>query len=385
MQGKPKDPVLVVVQLVGGNDFMNTLIPYANPLYYDARPGLAFDAADTLPIDDTLAFNPHAAPLKAMYDAGKMAVVQGVGYPDSSRSHFRSTYIWHTCEPETIATEGWIGQAIGEMDPRRENSLTGVNFGRGLPQSFVSPGVPVTSVADLDNYGIMTGISDDQRRLAALDRFKKMYAPVAGTGPVMDYLSETGQGVLSGADDLKKAPGMYKSEVEYASNPLARSLRDIARVHLADLGTRVFHTSHGDYDTHSRQEITHEQDLVELSGAIADFFQDLEDHDAADNVLMLVWTEFGRRLADNGSGTDHGSGGGAFLIGDMVKGGLYAEYPSLEQPKLSNGEDLAHTYDFRGLYSTVLEQHFGIDANPIVRGSFEQLPILKGGGAVAAG
>ena len=173
----------------------------------------------------------------------------------------------------------------------------------------------------------MTSIPDPNRRNLSLERFKKMYAPVAGTGPVMDYLSETGQGVLSGADDLKKAPAMYKSDVEYASNPLAKSLRDIARVHLADLGTRVFHTSHGDYDTHSRQEMTHEQDMVELSRAIVDFFQDLEEHDAADNVLMLVWTEFGRRLADNGSGTDHGSGGGAFLIGNMVSGGDVRRVP----------------------------------------------------------
>ena len=377
MTTSERDPVLVIVQLVGGNDFMNTVIPYTNPLYHDARPGLAFSQEEVLPIDDTLAFNPHAAPLKEMYDAGKMAVVQGVGYPDSSRSHFRSTYIWHTCEPDTIATEGWLGQAIGEMDPDKENSLTGVNFGRGLPQSFVSKGVPVTSVADLDNYGLMTSIPDQDRRLTSLERFKKMYAPVAGTGPVMDYLAETGQGVLSGADDLKKAPAMYRSDVEYASNPLAKSLRDVARVHLADLGTRVFHTSHGDYDTHSRQEMTHEQDMVELSRSIVDFFQDLEDHNAADNVMMLVWTEFGRRLADNGSGTDHGSGGGAFLIGNMVSGGLYAEYPSLEQPTLANGEDLAHTYDFRGLYSTILEQYLGMDSKPIVGGTFEQLPVFN--------
>ena len=375
MNATASDPVLVVVQLTGGNDFMNTVIPYTNPLYHDARPGLHFAEDEVLPINDTLAFNPHAAPLKDVYDAGKMAIVQGVGYPDSSRSHFRSSYIWHTCEPETIATEGWLGQAIGQMDPDKENSLTGVNFGRGLPQSFVSKGVPVTSVGDLDNYGLMTGMTD--RREASLERFKRMYAPAIGTGPVMDYLSETGQGVLSGADDLKKAPAMYESNVEYGSDLLGQGLRDAARVHLADLGTRVLYVSHGDYDTHSRQELTHEKDMVELSRAIVDFFQDLEDHNAADNVLMLVWTEFGRRLADNGSGTDHGSGGGAFLIGNMVNGGLYAEYPSLEQPKLANGEDLAHTYDFRGLYSSILNQHLDLEPTPIVGGDFEQLQILN--------
>ena len=375
MNATASDPVLVVVQLTGGNDFMNTVIPYTNPLYHDARPGLRFTEDEVLPINDTLAFNPHAAPLKGVYDAGKMAIVQGVGYPDSSRSHFRSSYIWHTCEPETIATEGWLGQAIGQMDPNKENSLTGVNFGRGLPQSFVSKGVPVTSVGNLDNYGLMTGMTD--RREASLERFKRMYAPAVGTGPVMDYLSETGQGVLSGADDLKKAPAMYQSNVEYGSDPLGQALRDTARVHLADLGTRVLYVSHGDYDTHSRQELTHEKDMLELSRAIVDFFQDLEDHNAADNVLMLVWTEFGRRLADNGSGTDHGSGGGAFMIGNMVKGGLYAEYPSLEQSKLANGEDLAHTYDFRGLYSSILNQHLGLEPTPIVGGDFEQLQILN--------
>ena len=304
-----------------------------------------------------------------------MAIVQGVGYPDSSRSHIRSSYIWHTCEPETIATEGWLGQAIGQMDPYKENSLTGVNFGRGLPQSFVSKGVPVTSVGDLDNYGLLTGMAD--RREASLERFKRMYAPAIGTGPVMDYLSETGQGVLSGADDLKKAPAMYESNVEYGSDLLGQGLRDAARVHLADLGTRVLYVSHGDYDTHSRQELTHEKDMVELSRAIVDFFQDLEDHNAADNVLMLVWTEFGRRLADNGSGTDHGSGGGAFLIGNMVNGGLYAEYPSLEQSNLANGEDLAHTYDFRGLYSSILKQHLDLEPTSIVGGDFEQLRVLN--------
>ena len=261
------------------------------------------------------------------------------------------------------------------MDPDKENSLTGVNFGRGLPQSFVSKGVPVTSVGDLDNYGLLTGMTD--RREASLERIKRMYAPAIGTGPVMAYLSETGQGVLSGADDLKKAPAMYESNVEYGSDLLGQGLRDAARVHLADLGTRVLYVSHGDYDTHSRQELTHEKDMVELSRAIVDFFQDLEDHNAADNVLMLVWTEFGRRLADNGSGTDHGSGGGAFLIGNMVNGGLYADYPSLEQSKLANGEDLAHTYDFRGLYSSILNQYLDLEPTPIVGGDFEQVQILN--------
>ena len=172
---------------------------------------------------------------------------------------------------------------------------------------------------------------------------------------------------------LKKAPEMYESNVEYANNAIANSLRDVARVHLADLGTRIFYTQHGGYDTHARELPLHEKLLGDLSGAIMDFYQDLSDHDAADNVAMLVFTEFGRRIKDNGSGTDHGSGGGAFIIGSRVNGGLYAEYPPVDPARWLNGEDLRHTVDFRGVYSTMLEQWMGLDASPIVGGAFEQV------------
>jgi uncharacterized protein (DUF1501 family) len=373
--GKP--PVLVVVQLSGGNDFMNTVVPYSNPLYYDHRPAMAISEDRVMPINDEVGFHPSVEPLKELYDEGKVAVVQGVGYPDSSRSHFRSMYIWHTCEPVKISTEGWLGMTVGQLDPDKENVLTAVNFGRGLPQALVSRGVPVTSVADLGNYGLMTGLTDTDQRMEALDRFKEMYAPAVGTGPVMDYLSETGLGVLSGADILKKAPAMYESEVEYAGNEIATSLRDVAKVHLADLGTRVFYTQHGGYDTHSNQVPTHDNLISDATRAIMDFLQDLEDHDAADNVSVLVFTEFGRRVADNGSGTDHGSGGGAFIIGNHVNGGLYADYPSLKVSDLSDGEDLAHTYDYRGMYASILEQWIGLEPDPIVGGNFEQLPIFR--------
>lgn len=372
-----KPPVLVVVQLSGGNDFMNTVVPYNEPRYYDYRPALSVQPDSLIPIDGDVAFHSNVSPLKEFWDAGKLAIVQGVGYPNSSRSHFRSMYIWHTCEPDRISTEGWLGMAVREFDPAKENVLTAVNFGRGLPQALVSKGVPVTSVSDLDNYGLMTGISSDNERYTALARFKEMYAPAVGTGPVMEYLAETGLGVLDGAEVIKQAPLMYQSDVEYAGNEIAQGLRDVARVHLAGLGTRVFYTVQNNYDTHSNQNPTHDNLIADLAKAIADFFQDLEDHNAADNVTMLVFTEFGRRVADNGSGTDHGSGGGAFIIGNNVNGGLYGEYPSLDPLDLVDGEDLKHTYDYRGMYSSVLEQWMKLDPVPIVGGSFEQIPVLS--------
>jgi uncharacterized protein (DUF1501 family) len=368
-----KDSVLVVVQLSGGNDFMNTLVPFTNGVYYDARPLVQVPESQVLPISDTLGFHPSAGPLRELYRAGKVAIIQGIGYENSSRSHFRAMDIWHTCEPQKIATEGWLAKVIREFDPQGLNPLTGVSFGRGLPRAMAAPGVTATSVDDLDNYGLMSGVEIVEQRVQDLEFFKRMYTPAVGRGMVMDYLSQTGQGVLKGADLLQEAPRRYRSSVEYADNSIARSLRDVARVHTANLGTRVFYTQHGGYDHHAQEVPTHSRLLAELSGALSSFMQDLREHNASDNVTVLVFTEFGRRMKDNGSGTDHGSGGGAFIIGDNVAGGLYAEYPSLAPVDWLNGEDLRHTFDFRGVYSTLLEQWLGLDPVPFVGGTYEQL------------
>ena len=376
MPGSGTSPVLVVVQLSGGNDFMNTLIPYNSPVYWDCRPVVNVPEDRIIPLDDELGFHPQTAPLKAMYDEGRVAVVQGIGYPNSNRSHFRAMDIWHTCEPEIVSTKGWLGQAIGDLDPRRENVLTGVNIGRGLPRAMTAPGVPVASVGDLDRYGVMTPITERREREEALGVFKRMYGPAYGTGMVMDYLAQTGVDVLKGADRLADAPAKYESDVEYADNAFAKSMRDAARIHLAGLGARILYVSQGGYDTHASENPTHPLLLEQLSTGIAGFFDDLRAHGAADEVVVLVFTEFGRRMRDNGSGTDHGTGGGAFIIGDQVRGGLYGEYPPLDPSQWEHGEDLKHTIDFRGIYGTVLEQWLGLDARAIVGGQFEQIEVF---------
>jgi uncharacterized protein (DUF1501 family) len=373
---RSKPPVLVVVQLSGGNDFMNTLIPYTQGVYYDTRPTVGIPQDQVLPISDTLAFHPAAAPLRELFREGHAAVVQGIGYENSSRSHFRALDIWHTCEPEKVATEGWLAKVIRELDPQGENPLTAVSFGRGLPRALAAPGVRATSVDNLDTYGLLSGIEAEAQRQQDLEIFKRMYTPAVGAGLVADYLRETGQNVLTGAERLKEATQRYHSDVTYGENTIAKSLRDVARVHSAGLGTRLFYTQHGGYDHHAQELPSHARLLGELSGALTAFIQDLREHDAADEVSILVFTEFGRRIKDNGSGTDHGSGGGAFVIGEHVKGGLYAEYPSLAPGDWLNGEDLRHTVDFRSVYSTMLEQWFGLDPRPIVGGAYEQLPLF---------
>jgi len=367
-----KDPILVVIQLTGGNDYLNTIVPYNNPLYFDNRANLGIPAEQVLPIDHNVGFNPALQPIKNLYDQGKVAIINGIGYPNPNRSHFRSMDIWHTCEPDKIGTEGWLGRCIRDLDPEAENVLTGVNFGRGLPRSMALSGVPVASVAELESYGVLTGITGQPRRDQALDVFARMYAPTLGTGPVMDYLGQTGLDALKGADILKTAPGKYHSTVEYANTTIGQNLQGVAKVLLADLGTRIFNTQHIGYDTHASQGDFHPKLWTDLSQAITDFYTDLKEHDAAENVLMFVFTEFGRRVKDNGAGTDHGSGGVAFAIGDPVMGGMYSEYPSLKSEELLEG-DLHFNYDFRGAYSTLAERWLGLDPISVVSGNFEQL------------
>ncbi|MCY4417619.1 MAG: DUF1501 domain-containing protein [Chloroflexi bacterium] len=373
-----KDPVVVVLQMTGANDYLNTIIPYTNEHYHDARPKVGIPADQVLQIDDQVGFNPNMAPLKKLWDDGKMAIIHGIGYENSPRSHFRSMDIWHTCEPDIVGTEGWAGRVIRDLDPRGENVLKGMNFGQGLPRALALRGVPVTSVSSLETYGVLSsvpGVSAEEEHNKILDRFARMYSPTVGTGPTMDYLGQTGRDALKGADIVRSAPEQYTSTVEYADTPISKYLRDIAQVYLADLGTQMFYTQHGSFDSHFNQPPMHTKLWIDMSRAITDFFDDLAEHEAGDNLIMVLFTEFGRRVKDNGTGTDHGAAGAAFVIGNQVKGGMYSTYPSLRPEDLTQG-DLEPNYDFRGLYSTVIENWLGLDAVPIVGGNFEKLEFV---------
>ena len=371
-----KDPVLVVVQLSGGNDYLNTVIPYGNDLYYDYRPSVSIPQDRVLHIDKEMGLHPNLGPIMDMYQQGNVAILHGVGYENSPRSHFRSMDIWHTCEPDDVGTEGWLGRVIRELDPRKENVVTGVSFGPSMFRAMAVPGVPVAVVENLEDYGLLPGISMADQRQRILDRFSRLYGPAIGRGPVMEFLGQTGLDALRGADILKVAPKSYSSTVEYADTTLAKKLKGIAQVHLAGLGTRIFYCDHGSYDSHAGQPGMLSTLFDDLSAAIRDFFDDLREHDAADNVIMLLFSEFGRRTRDNGSGTDHGAAGAAFLIGDRIKGGQYSVMPSLRSQDLQQGDPVPNL-DFRSIYTTILENWMLMDANPIVGGVFEKLDLVE--------
>jgi uncharacterized protein (DUF1501 family) len=366
---------LVVVQLSGGNDTLNTVIPYTDGRYYDYRQLVRHEQDKVLPISDTLALNPSMAPVKRLFDEGKVAVINGIGYPTPNRSHFRSMDIWHTALPEDIGHEGWLGRAIKDIDPHGDNVLTGVNFGRGMPRALQMRGVPVASVGNLETYGLYPDLQDENVKKWTLEAFTQIY----GTGAknqVLEFLGQTGTDALKGADILRTAPAKYNSSIEYGTSGIAQSMKSIAQVLFADLGTRVFYTQHGSFDTHSGEVVTHAQLWDDVAGAIGDFYDDLREHGMENDAVVFVFSEFGRRIKDNGSGTDHGSGGSALVIGGSVKGGLYGEYPSLREKDQLEG-DLRFNNDFRSTYATLLDQWLGIEPDHIVNGNFEQFDFIR--------
>ena len=376
MTTNKREKSLIVIQLSGGNDYLNTVVPYAEGKYYDSRTTVNIPQDRVIPINEQLGFNPSMGPIKALWDEGKVAVINGIGYQNPNRSHFRSMDIWHTAEPDTIGKEGWLGRAIRDIDPLGENVLTGINFGRGLPRALACPGVSVASVGDLATYGLFPDVQDEELRMFTLEAFSKMYGGAAGRDPVMDLLGQTGKDALQGADILRTAPGMYSSTVEYAPDTLAQNVKSISQVFHANLGAKVLYTQHGPFDTHSGELLSHAKLWNEVAGAIGSLMEDLKEHGTEDDATILVFSEFGRRIKDNGSGSDHGSGGGAFLIGGAVNGGLYGEYPSLAEAEQIEG-DLRSNNDFRSVYTNILEDWMGLDAAPIVNGQFEKFDVFK--------
>tara|TARA_B100001123_G_C15301588_1_gene1021224 strand:- start:99 stop:1226 length:1128 start_codon:yes stop_codon:yes gene_type:complete len=367
---------IVVVQLSGGNDYLNCVIPYENPNYFDNRPNVRLNEDQVIPIGQGLAMNPAMAPIKELYDQGKVAILHGTGYPDPNRSHFRSMDIWHTAEPAKVGNEGWLGNAVNQMHPKHDNVVAAVNFGSALPRALVSHQAPVATVNDLETYGLMNHVDDLNQRMEALQAFRDIYTQAIGSGPVMDYLSQTGLDALQGSDILGTVLDKYSSEVEYADNSFAKSIKSAAQVLLADIGTRICYTQHGSFDAHTNGIALQEGLLEDVSGGIFDFYLDMKNANKADDVVLFVFSEFGRRVKDNGNGTDHGSGGVAFVIGDSVEGGHYGEYPSLKSEDLIEG-DLEFSLDFRSIYAELLEDWLEVDAKPVVKGIYEKVGFLR--------
>jgi len=365
------DPVLVVINLQGGNDGLNTLVPYNDPIYQQMRPGLGLTAREVLDVNGAVGLNPNLRALKAMYDKGQVAIVQGAGYPNPDHSHFRSTEIWQTANPTGYDTTGWLGRLLDRAG-WQESLFTGVAVSPVLPELFIAEHHDVPAI-DGAARGFQLAI--DRMRGGARE-FEAISAAsdLPFRSPFLPKIAEVQRDTQRGSEELPRLIAGYKTSASYPATGIGRSLALAAQIiGTPSLGTRVIYVQHGSFDTHVSQKATQDRLLGQFSDAVAAFYDDLAQHGNERRVLTMTFSEFGRRVAENASrGTDHGEASPMFLIGP-VKGGLYGTAPSLRQLHEGN---VAYTTDFRSVYATVIERWFGASASGVLAGTWPTLPLL---------
>lgn len=366
--------ILVLVQLAGGNDGLNTLVPYADPRYRRLRPTLGLAKEDLLTINDSLALNKAAAPLHALLGEGKLGLVQNVGYPNPNRSHFRSMEIWETASDadQTLAS-GWIGRYFDNACAGvPAGTPFGVNISSEVPQSFLSTEAhPTFSLAPNPR-----GLGRGRENLALLESL--LQPPAAGDHHEHEanagYLRHTMMDALVTEKRFQRILGAYRPDTEYPAHAFASSLRNVAALIAAGNATRVYYVSLGGFDTHVNQANTHATLLRTLSDGLAAFQRDLEAKKLDQQVLTMTFSEFGRRPSENESrGTDHGTAAPLFVMGSRVKAGLHGTAPNLD---IDRNEDLTYSTDFRSVYSTVLGRWLNCDAQRILGREFAPLDFV---------
>jgi uncharacterized protein (DUF1501 family) len=367
---------LVVVQMAGGNDGLNTIVPANDGRYYDLRPSVNVPEADVLPLDKEVGFNPALTAFKELWDEGVLAAVEGVGYPGQSYSHFQSMDIWQTADPEKGGGfEGWVGKYLEGIALEQGDGFLSLAMGRRLPREMFTHKASVPMVDTIAAYQLQEdprGTASQALRTQALLR---LYGSATDARPFGALLDNTLRAAEISSLALQGAHAKYTSSMEYPDTRLGASLRVMAEAITGDLGLRVGHVRIGGFDTHATQLPEHGDLLRDTADAMLAFYRDLQSHGRDHDVVMMTWSEFGRRVAENGSGgTDHGSAGPMFVVGTPVSGGLYGERPSLADLDRDN---FKFTTDFRQVYATVLEGWLGAPAELVLNGRFEQLPLLK--------
>jgi uncharacterized protein (DUF1501 family) len=350
--------VLVVVQLDGGNDALNTVVPLAGPAYEKLRPTLKLPKKNLLRVSDALGLHPSLRPLDKLLQAGRLAVVPGVGYPNPNRSHFQSMAIWHTArlDPEERKGYGWLGRAL---DPR------------GGTAYAVGPTVP-PALRGRRSAAVALGRVEDVL-LADPASARQALGPET-PNELLAFVRRQAVDAHAAADKLARLAGGGDGGL-YPASGLGERLRLVARLLKADVGARVFYTVQGGYDTHAAQAFAHANLLAELAAAVAAFFDDLQAVKLAERVTLLTFSEFGRTIKENGSaGTDHGTAGAVFVAGPAVRGGAAGALPSLTD--LDRGEPKMTT-DFRGVYAAVLEDWLGVPSADVLGGAFEPAPLFR--------
>jgi uncharacterized protein (DUF1501 family) len=368
------DRVLVVIELAGGNDGLNMVIPFEDDRYHKARPTLHVDKEQVQKLSDRVGLHPSMEAAAQLFKGGVLTVVQGVGYPEPDRSHFRSMEIWHTASTaQRPPATGWLGRVLDAGYKENDEAISGLALSDSLPQAFLADKVSVPVVKLIEKFDSGVGDTPDADPPRARLLRKLSTGPTVKGEPI-PFLRRQAETAYRTAAKLREAAANYKAEVDYPGD-LGAQLRRAAQVIAANLGVRLVWVSQGGYDTHSKQGPAQQALLTELSGALAAFHKDLQRLNLADRVLAMTFSEFGRRVDENASqGTDHGAASCLFLCGSKVKGGLAGTYPSLA--KLGDG-DLVHTVDFREVYATLLDKWLGCDPAKLLGEKFKPMDLLK--------
>ena len=370
------DKVLVMIQLAGGNDGLQTVLPLTDSRLRDLRPTLSKAVDSALPLSTEIGLNRNLKSIKSLYDAGKVAVVQGVGYPKPSLSHFDSIRVWETADPERREPDGWLGKTIAKNYDSAGHPLIGCACG--------TTGVP-GALRDLQ--ATLTVVNNQQSFKFAADEMDRVMGTVyTGTPGIYGALFDTA--VATARDtvaQLRTSAATYIPKGRYSDNmrlvyssknQLANALQLAAELIVTGTGVKLLHVTLGGFDTHNTELNRHDDLMAYLDQAIAAFHEDLTAYGMADRVLIATWSEFGRRAKENASGgTDHGTASSMFLIGDPVKGGLYGQTPTLGA--LDTGGNVAYAVDFRSVYQEILDAHLGVDARAIFSQSFERIPFMR--------
>jgi uncharacterized protein (DUF1501 family) len=390
--------ILVVLQMAGGNDGLNTVVPYANDYYHQARPRIGLPAGSILKINDQIGFNKSLAGFKNLYDVGQLSVVQGTGYPNPNRSHFRSTEIWQTAsDADKVEKYGWIGRYFDNAC-RGADPTVGVNIGQQMPQAFSARTPTGISLNNPQNYRFMAGRPGRDGQMNADEKsFRQMnqpedtvafaadnsggvidaiHGPTAHTGSVMDFLERTAMDAEVSSDKIMAISKRVENQATYPSSQLASSLKLVAKLIGGGLPTRIYYVSQGGYDTHTNQVGQQDRLLQDLGDSVKAFVQDLQAQGNFQRTLVMTFSEFGRRVAENANGgTDHGAAAPMFVVGPKVRAGLHGKYPSLAPHDLVNG-DLKYNVDFRSVYAGILEQWLQTRSEPILGAHFKALNLV---------
>lgn len=373
LPGFRDDHVLVVIQLSGGNDGLNTVVPVSDDAYHRARPRLALKPADLLHVNDHTSFHSSLAPFKSLMDRGLGSVIEGVGYPNPNRSHFRSMEIWHTAtDSDRFSKTGWVGRYFDNCCEGKPVPTAGVYLGNELPQVFFGEKGMGVSFSAPEDFGYVAGRKgDDTRSFRAVNRKMEVAEPTSN----LDFLRHVTDGAMASADRVQEIAGATKNVGQYPREKFAESLATIARMIRGGLGSRIYYTALGGFDTHSNQLLSQRRLLETWAAGVAAFHADLQAMGESRRVLIMTFSEFGRRVEQNASeGTDHGVAGPMFLAGDAVKAGLHGKRPSLTE--LDEG-DLIHTTDFRSVYASVLADWLGADPKVVLGREFAKLDLVR--------